>query len=109
MSKNIVISGAYEGRSVLELFGDVKIGDIYLNHSTVSSYEVVDEQYRKSAGSAVGRAAVGAFFLGPVGLLAGISAKSKGIHTLIIYFHNGQKSMIEVDDATYKAIVKALF
>ena len=52
---------------------------------------------------------VGAFFLGPIGLAAGLSAKSKGIHTLAIYFKDGKKSLIEVDDKINKALVANLF
>lgn len=75
----------------------------------MAEYEVLDEKSRKSASSAVGRAAVGAFFLGPVGLAAGLSAKSKGIHTVAIQFTDGKKSLLEVDDKIYKAIISQLF
>ena len=110
MATNMVISGDYKGSSVsLAWFGGVKIGGIKLDKSNVDSYEIIDEKNRKSATSAVGRAAVGGFLLGPVGLLAGLSAKSKGTHTIAIYFKNGMKSLVEVDDDIKKQIVTSLF
>lgn len=117
-TKNTVIAGDYEKKQVyLEstLSGKkavIKAGfvkKIYLDKSTVESYEVVDESSRKSAASAVGRAAVGGFLLGPVGLAAALSAKSKGIHTVAIQFKDGSRSLLEVDDKIYKAIVTKVF
>lgn len=109
MAKNQVIAGDYTGREVRFFYGTVQIADVTVSKSTVASYEIVDENYKKSAASAVGRAAVGALLLGPVGLLAGVSAKNKGTHTLAIHFTDGKKSLIEVDDKINKAIVTTLF
>lgn len=111
---NSVIAGDYKGKGVIQSLGDVSIvtgfmKSIPVNASTVSNYEVIDEKSRKSATSAVGRAAVGAFLLGPVGLAAGLSAKSKGAHTVAIYFKDGKKSLVEIDDKIYKALVSSLF
>lgn len=115
MAKNRVISGDYEGATISASFGIVTITQGFtqvrnIDKTNVADYEVIDEERRKSAGSAVGRGLVGGVLLGPVGLLAGgLSAKSKGTHTLAILFHDGKKSLIEVDDKTYKAIVKKMF
>lgn len=106
---NKVIAGDYLNESVVSAFGEVSINYIYWNKITIERYEIIDEESRKSAASAIGRGAVGAFFLGPVGLLAGLSAKSKGIHILAIQFTDGKKSLIEVDDEIYKEIMKLLF
>ena len=117
-AKNKVIAGDYEKKKVsLEstLSGKRAIIEagifkkVALDKSTVESYEVVDESSRKSAASAVGRAAVGGFFLGPVGLAAALSAKSKGIHTIAIQFKDGTRSLLEVDDKIYKAIITKVF
>lgn len=106
---NMVTAGDYE-HTMIVLPNDVAyIGNIPLDKTTVESYDVIDESTRKSATSAVGRAAVGAFLLGPIGLAAGLSAKNKGIHTIAIYFKDGRKSLLEVDDEIYKAIVKKMF
>ena len=82
---------------------------VVLNKTTVDSYEVIGEESSTSASSAVARGAVGAALLGPVGIAAALSAKKKGMYTVAIQFKDGKKSLIEVDDAIYKALVKILF
>lgn len=114
-AKNKVIAGDYEGKKIMSTFGIVQIPGgftskgIEINKDTVEEYEVITEESRKSATSAVGRAFVGGFVLGPVGWLAGLSAKSKGTHTVAIQFKDGKKSLIEIDDKIYKALMKKLF
>ena len=102
-AKNQVIAG---DKAILSIG---LFNTIPLTKANVTEYEVLDESSRKSAASAVGRAAVGAFFLGPIGLAAGLSAKSKGVHTVAIQFVDGKKSLLEVDDKIYKAIMTQLF
>jgi hypothetical protein len=121
MSKNKVIAGDYEKKDIISVFGDIAIVTGWgksqpLNKDTVEGYEVVDEEKRKSAASAVGRGLVGgiagSLILGPVGLiggLAGLSAKSKGIHVLAVQFKDGKKSLLQVDDKVYKSLMKNLF
>lgn len=114
MAKNKVIAGDYEGKSVLQTFGEAFVStsftkSIPLNKKNVKEYEVIDEESRKSATSAVGRAFVGGVILGPVGWLAGLTAKKKGTHTLAIEFYDGKRSLIEVDDKLYKSIVSKMF
>ncbi|MFW5631426.1 MAG: hypothetical protein ACOCNB_11720 [Acetivibrio ethanolgignens] len=113
-AKNAVIAGDYLGKGIV---GGVKPGivikllkQIDLNHETVETYEVITDEHRKSAASGVARGLVGGALLGPVGMLAGsLSAKSNGIYQVAIQFKDGKKSLIEVDDKTYKAIVKQCF
>ena len=114
-AKNRVVAGDYVGGSVSGTFGMVNIGTggltgaITLNNANVESYEVLDQERRKSAKSAVGRAFVGSVALGGVGLLAGLTAKNKGVHLIAIEFKDGKRSLIEVDEKKYKTIVKNLF
>ncbi|USK54354.1 hypothetical protein LIS82_22815 [Cytobacillus solani] len=113
-AKNKVIAGDYEGKLIGHAFGIVTLSlgltnSIMLDKTTVEEYEVITEESRKSATSAVGRAFVGGVILGPVGWLAGLSAKSKGTHTLAIQFKDGKKSLIVVDDKIYNALMKKLF
>lgn len=108
---NTVIAGDYVGKDIMLLGGVTPYiaGALAINKNNADSYNIIDENYRKSATSAVGRAALGAFVLGPVGLLAGVSAKNKGTHTLQINFKDGKRSLIVVDDKLNTAIIKALF
>lgn len=111
-AKNKVVEGDYKGMSVSGgMFGVMIMGrdPISIDKHMVSEYDVLDSEQKTSGVSAVSRAAVGAFFLGPAGLLAGVTAKKKGIHMIAIEFKDGKRSLLEVDDKLHKAIVKALF
>lgn len=77
---------------------------------TVESYELITDEHRKSAKCRIARGLVGGALLGPVGILAGgMSAKSKGIYQVAIQFKDGKRSLLEVDDKIYKAIIQACF
>jgi hypothetical protein len=65
---------------------------IELDNTTIDNYDFLDETSRMSAISAMGRGLAGAIVLGPVGMLAGLSAKSKSTHTLALQFKDGKKS-----------------
>ncbi len=113
MARNKVIAGEYEGSMVM---GFVTPG-IYATPSTpieltkenVANYEVITEDHRKSATSGIARGLVGGALLGPVGLLAGLTAKTKGTHVIAIEFNDGNKSLIEIDEKLYKALIQRLF
>ncbi len=115
--KNEVVNGDYKGRMVEVSGGRPYIRDgnfgfgrkVFIAKDTVEGYEVMDEQHQKSAASAVGRAAVGSLLLGPVGLLAGVSAKSKGSYMVAVQFKDGKRSLMEVDGNIYKAIMNSMF
>ncbi len=115
-AKNRVIAGDYVGKQVLGggvaqagiVLGFIK--QLYLNKTTVESYELITDEHRKSAASGVARGLVGGALLGSVGMLAGgLSAKNKGIYLVAIQFKNGKRSLLEVDDKIYKAIITACF
>lgn len=112
-AKNKVVAGDYEGGEIFCAFDNLSIivtaDNMPLDKSTIKSYDIIDEENRKSAASAVGRAAAGTFLLGPVGLLAGVTAKRKGIYTIAIEFQNGGKSLIEIDEKRYKLLIKKMF
>lgn len=109
MAQNKVIAGDYIGAAVSETLGTVTVGNITFSKHTVSSYEVVTEEHRKSAVSGVVRGLVGKAVLGPVGLLAGLSARNVGTYTVAVNWKSGKKSLIEVNDKIYKLILKEMF
>ena len=91
-AKNKVIAGDYNGKIIGASFGQLYIGvgfgkNLYLNKDVVESYEVITEEQRKSAASGVARGAIGVALLGPVGMLAGLSAKNKGTYNAVSYTH----------------------
>ena len=111
---NKVIAGEYKDRNLCYTAGKLMIAvsftkRVQINKDTVESYEVVTEDIRKSAASGVGRGIVGSALLGPVGLLAGLSAKNKGRYQIVIQFKDGCKSLIDVDSKIYKYLIKELF
>lgn len=114
-AKNQVIEGDYKGSGIVTSHkGDVIIAigfikKILINNETVEEYELMNSESKTSGTSAVTRAAVGSFFLGPIGLLAGTTAKKKGIHIIAIQFKDGKKSLLEVDEKIYKAIIQKCF
>ncbi len=115
-AKNKVIAGEYAGNQVLCSLGNPSIltgflkKALFIDKENVSSYELITDEHKKSAASGVARGLVGGALLGPVGMLAGgMSAKSKGIFQVAIEFRDGKRSLIEVDDKIYNAIVKSCF
>lgn len=113
-AKNKVIAGDYEGKQVTSVIDKLVIitgfmKTVELTKENVESYEVVDEEVKTSAVSAVGRGLVGSFLLGPAGLLAGLTAKKKGVHLVAVQFKDGKKSLLELNDKLYKILMKSLF
>lgn len=113
-AKNKVIAGDYMGKLVSGTFGVVSIMDtfsksVFIDKTTVKSYEVITDDIRKSGTSAILRGGLGAAVLGPVGLLAGMSAKNKGIYQVAIEFKNGKRSLLEIDEKIYSILVKKCF
>ncbi len=111
---NTVIAGDYEGKPVVYNSKFVGISLTFtnilkLNKDTVESYEVITEEHRKSAVSGVSRGIVGGALLGPVGLLAGLSAKNKGTFNVAVQFRDGKRSLLEINDKAYKEIIKIMF
>lgn len=115
-AKNRVIKGDYAGSQIVG--GGVAnaaislgiIKQLRLNSSTVESYEVIADEHNKSAASGAIRGMVGGALLGGAGMIAGaLSAKEKGIYTISIQFKDGKKSLLEVDEKLYKAIIQACF
>lgn len=114
-AKNKVIAGDYLGKGLILGMGkpSLVVGfgkNYYLTKEVVESYEVITDEHKKSAASGVARGLVGGALLGPVGLLAGgLSAKNKGVYQIALQFKDGKKSLIEVDDKIYKALIRTLF
>jgi len=113
-AKNMVVAGDYLGKPVTSVGGVTQIyvdrkNYVLLDKFGVDTYDVITEEISKSAASGVARGAVGAALLGPVGLLAGLSAKNKGTYTIAVRFKDGKNSLIEVDDKVYKNFVRAMF
>lgn len=114
-AKNKVIVGDYSGYKIVLKGSDLCVDMIYdkvkilLNKKNIESYEVITEDVVKSGASAILRGMAGVALLGGVGILAGLSAKNKGIYTIAIQWKDGKKSLIEIDDKLYKKFVTGMF
>ena len=108
-ARNKCIAGKFEGKYVTKTFKLISVGYEYINKDTVEMYELITEDKRKSGTSAILRGASGAALLGPIGTLAGVTAKTKGIYLVAILWKNGEHSLLEVDDNIYKGIVTSMF
>jgi len=80
-----------------------------LTKENVEEYEVIDESKNISATSTISKGFVGSLNLGPIGLLVAATAKKKGVHIVAVQFKDGKKSLLEVNDKIYKAIVDKCF
>lgn len=111
-AKNKVIAGDYTGKYVvadLMMKGHINVAGKTVAKYNVSGYELITEEKVKSGTSAILRGTLGVAVLGPIGALAGLSARNKGINTVAIAWLDGKKSLIEIDDKLYKMLVSSMF
>ena len=121
-AKNAVIAGDFMGKKVSVSFGKVfmdvgGLSALELNSRTVAGYSVVDETHKTSMASGVMRGMVGGTLFGGAGMVAGaMNAKQKGVYQVVIQLiddpqwrYSGKRFLLEVDEPTYKAIIKNCF
>lgn len=120
-AKNKVVAGDFEGNKVSCSFGtaylNFMLSNVALDKNSVESYEVLTDEHKKSAASGVVRGAAGGILLGPAGIVAGaLLAKGVGIYNVAINFRMdgpkkvaGKRCLIEIDEPTYKALLKKCF
>lgn len=126
-----IASGLYAGKEINIGTGDPYIvldntNFLFLNSDTLSSYEILHEERRMSFISCVLRGLLMfiilwsasssllstsvALIFGILGLVAGvITTKPTGIYTLELTYHDGGKSLADVNEKIFKAIRNSLF
>lgn len=108
-AENKVIAGKYAGMPLISISGDWRSAS-RISTKTVDHYEVLDQESAKSMSSALTRGIVGGALLGPVGIAAAVTAKTKNIYTVVVYYKDSdEKSMLEMDDKTYRLFLKQMF
>ena len=111
---NKVIAGDFKGENIIHAAGGVYITTsilkpLLLDKENIEDYEVVTDEHRLSASSAISRGLVGSI-IGPLGMLGGVlSAKKKGAYRVAIQFKDGKRSLIEINEKIYKTLVQSLF
>ncbi len=73
----------------------------YNNPNGICKVIIIGSDSHKKATSAVGRAFVGSLLLGPIGLLAGTTAKNKSKTTFQVIYNNGKKEIITVKTGSW--------
>lgn len=110
---NTVIAGDYQGKwirmpndkTVLVELGLGKT--VRIDKQSVKQYDLA--QQNTKTGFSVGKAVLGAAAFGDIGVVAGAGGKQKSTYQVIVYFRDGKKSLLEVDEKIYKAITVNLF
>lgn len=72
--------------------------------SSIESYELIDG--KKSGGSMIARAGIGFAVLGPVGLLAGATAKKK--YKVLLLMKSGSKKVVTLKEKELKKLMESI-
>lgn len=106
MASNKIIKGYGEGAKLLfcNEWNVPIVSPEYVDH-----YELIDQSSSKSMSSAIMRGAVGGALLGPVGLAAAVTAKNKSTYLVAVYYKDGEKSLLEMDESVYNMFLKRMF
>jgi len=114
LASNKVIGGSYEGYDIISVFGSLtltKSGDrIPLNKQNVEKVEMLTEESKKKFMGAAGLGIVGAFALGPLGLIAGaLAGGNKKEVCFACYLKDGKKFMAVSDNKIFQKIMSFAF
>jgi len=119
MAKNKVVAGDYQGYAVKDGWSSFTFnpplfsqnsGSVVIDKSTVLGYEIITDEHRRNAVSGIARGLIGGYLFGSAGTLGGtMSAKNRSIYTIAVDFHDGKRSLIEIDEKKYKAFIKSVF
>ena len=106
-ARNRVIAGKYEDMPLLSISGDWRSSS-RISAKTVDHYEVLDQESAKSMSSAITRGLVGGALKWEIKTPP--TAKAKSIWTVVVYYKNSdEKSMLEMDDKTYRLFLNQMF
>ena len=117
--KNKVVAGDYSGYCIKLSWGKLTLNPplfsqqnnkISIDKTSIRKYEVITSDNKKSTVSTIIRGLIGKYLLGVVGMIAGtVSAQNAVLHTVNLEFASGERSLIEIDDKIYKAIIKSTY
>ena len=115
-AQNKVISGDYLNGKIKPTLGVLFINlplafkAIEVSPRTVETIQLVDSDKSKSTSSVIKRGIVGGVIAGGAGaIVGGMTGKEIGVHYVAIYFKDGKKSLVEVDDDIYRRLLKCSF
>lgn len=115
-AKNMVLAGDYAGLRVFRMSATLayisgtlkKIDDIFLTPENITRYELLTEDVIRSGNSLLLTGSLDPAALMQLRLRATPAMQDKGIYTLAIKFEDNKRSLLEVDDKIYAAIVRRM-
>lgn len=113
MAQNRVIAGDYKGKFIFKSGRKLvvkKFIELPIEKHWITSYEVINDEHRKSAASGIAKGLIGGALLGPIGMIAGaMAADNASTYHIAIQWKNGKQSLIEIDADYYKILMTSLF
>lgn|SRR5699024_1909807 len=115
--KNIVIKGDYKNyylsmhkdidKLILEGIND----NIEISKNIICDYNIKYIDFKRDIIDIVVRIIIGVFLIGPMGVLSGFIANKNFIsyRLISIEFKNGNKSLIKIDNRTFKYFVQKVY
>ena len=115
-ARNMVIAGDYTGCRVFCMTGKLayisgtmkKMDDIFLTPEFVARYELMTEDIIRSGNSLMLTGALDPGNLQKLRLHASESAQKKGIYTVALKFEDEKRSLLEIDEKTFRAIERRM-
>ncbi len=115
-ARNIVIAGDYTGCRVFCMTGKLayisgtmkKMDDIFLTPEFVTRYELMTEDIIRSGNSLMLTGVLDPGCLMKTRLHATPAMQKKGIYTVAIKFEDDKRSLLEVDEKTFRAIERRM-
>ncbi|MBR5723064.1 MAG: hypothetical protein IKX57_05490 [Oscillospiraceae bacterium] len=115
-ARNIVIAGDYTGCRVFCMTGKLayisgtmkKMDDIFLTPEFVTRYELMTEDIIRSGNSLMLTGVLDPGCLMKIRLHATPAMQKKGIYTIAIKFEDDKRSLLEVDEKTFRAIERRM-
>lgn len=115
--KNIVIKGDYKNyylsmhkdidKLILEGIND----NIEISKNIICDYNIKYIDFKRNIIDIVVRIIIGVFLIGPMGVLSGFIANKNFIsyRLISIEFKNGNKSLVKIDNRTFKYFVQKVY
>lgn len=115
-AKNMVLAGDYAGCRVFCMSARLayisgtmkKTEDVYLTQETVVRFELMTEDVIRSGNSLLLTGALDPGCLLKVRLRATEGYQKKGIYTVAVKFSDDKRSLMEIDEHIYHAVVRRL-
>ena len=115
-ARNIVLAGDYAGSRVFAISAKLayisgtmtKTEDVYLTEKNLVRFELMTEDVIRSGNSLLLTGPLDPACLVKLRLRASEAMQKKGIYTVAVKFHDDRRSLLEVDERIYHAVVRRL-